>query len=100
MKFYNIILHSTHDILARGVDNDDAQMEMDKEDLDEAKATAAFVEKTGVFDKAPLADNTPPANKAHPQVLEPFIPQANCDKLFTDMVEVKANQEEIKRSWI
>ena len=28
--FYNTILYSTHDILARGVDNDDTKMEVDK----------------------------------------------------------------------
>ena len=42
VKFYNTILHSTHDILARGVDNEDAQMEVDKEDLEEAKVAASF----------------------------------------------------------
>ena len=68
MEFYNIILHSTHDILARGIDNDDAQMEVDKEDLKEAKAVAVFVEKTGVFDKAL------PVDKAPSEVSEPYIP--------------------------
>ena len=71
VAFYNTILHSTHDILARIIDEDDAQKEVDKEDLEETEALAAFAEKTGVFDKAP------PADKAPPEVLEPFIPQAN-----------------------
>ena len=62
VAFYNIVLHITHDILARGIDKDDAQMEMDKEDLEEAKAAMAFAEKTRVFDQAP------------PEILEPSIP--------------------------
>ena len=71
VAFYNTILHSTHVILARGIDEDDAQMEVDKEDLEEAEAAAAFVEKIGVFDKAP------PADKAPPEVSKPSIPQDN-----------------------
>ena len=58
-------------------------MEVDKEDLEEAKVATAFAEKTGVFDEAPPADKTPP------QVSEPSIPQANW--LVADIVEVKAN---------
>ena len=95
MEFYKTILCSTHDILARGVDNDNDQMEEDREDLEEAKAAAAFIEKTGVFDKAPPADKTPPADKGPPQVSKPSIPQANWDKLVADVAEVKVNQEEI-----
>ena len=63
--FSNTILHSTHDILARGVDNEDAQMEVDKEDLEEAKAAASFAEKTVVYDKAPTIESTSPVEK-HP----------------------------------
>ena len=77
VEFYNTILYSTHDILARGVDNDDAQMKVNKEDLEEAEATTAFAEKIGVFDKSPSDDTTQPANKAPPQVSKPSIPQAN-----------------------
>ena len=58
VEFYNTILYSTHDILVRGVDNDDAQIKVDKEDLEEAEAAAAFAKKTGVFDKPPSADKT------------------------------------------
>ena len=97
VEFYNILLHSPHDILARGVGNDDAQMEVDKKDLDEAKAEAFFVEKTGVFDKAPPADKIPPIDKAPPQVSEPSIPRANWDKLVASTTEVRANQKEINK---
>ena len=59
VKFYNTILHGTHDILTRGIDDDDAQMEMDKKYLNEAEAATAFTEKTGAFGKAPLTDSAP-----------------------------------------
>ena len=72
-----------------GVDN--AQMEVDKEDLEEAKDAVAFAEKIGVFDKTPPTDKTPP------QVSKPSIQQDNWDKLVADMAKVKANQEEIKK---
>ena len=91
VEFYNTIVHSTHDILDRGVDDDGAQMEVDKEDFEEVEITAAFVKKTEVFTKAP------PTNKAPPQVLESSIPQASWDKLVVDVAKVKANQEEIKK---
>ena len=100
MEFYNTILHSTHDILTRAVDNDDAKMEVDKEDLEETEAIAAFPEKAGVFDKVPLEDTTPPANKAHRQVSEPTIPQANWDKLVIDVAAVKENQEAINKKLV
>ena len=64
--FYNTILHSTHDILTRGADNEDAQMEVDKKDLEEAEAATNFVEKTEVFDKTPAAESTPLAEKVPP----------------------------------
>ena len=67
------------------------------EDLEKAEAPAAFAETTGVFDKAPSDDTTPPANKASPQIPEPSILQANQDKLVVDVVAVKANQEEINK---
>ena len=55
--FYNTILHCTDDILARGVDNEDAQIEVDKEDVEEPEAVVSIVEKTGVFYKAPIAES-------------------------------------------
>ena len=70
---------------------------MDKEDLEEAEATVSFAEKIGVFDKAPTAESTTPANKAPHQVLEPSISQANWDKIMADVAEVKANQVEINK---
>ena len=99
VEFYNTILHSTHDILVRDVDNEDAQMEVDKEDLEEAETAASFAEKIGVFDKAPAAESTPPADKAPPQALEPSIPQASWDKLVADMAEVKAKKLEINKKF-
>ena len=95
VKFYNTILHSTHDILAIGVDNGDAQMEVYKENLEEAEATTSFAKMTGVFDKAPDVESTPPADKKPPRVLEPSIPQASWDKLVVDVVEVMVNQLDI-----
>ena len=58
VEFYNTILYSTHDILVKGVDNDDAQIKVDKEDLEEAEAAVAFAKKTRVFDKPPSVDKT------------------------------------------
>ena len=76
-EFYNTILHYTHDILDRGVDNEDAQMEVDKKYLEEAEAIASFAEKTRVFDKALPAESTPPTDKAPSQASEPSIPQVS-----------------------
>ena len=91
VEFYNTILYSTHDILVKSTDDDDAQIEVDKEDLKEVEAATAFAEKNGIFDKAPPADKTPP------EVSQPSIPQGTWDKLVADVAEVKANQEEIKK---
>ena len=97
VEFYNTILHSTHDILARGIDNEDAQMEVDKEDLEEAEAVMSFIEKIGDSDKTLASESTLPTDKASPQVSEPSIPQANWDKLVAGVAEVKANQVEINK---
>ena len=70
--FYNTILYCTNDILARGVDNEDAQKEVDKEDLEETESVVSFAEKTGVFDKAPATESTP--QKKYLQASEPSIP--------------------------
>ena len=96
-EFYKTILHPTDDILARGVEGVDA-IEVDKDDLEEAEAATSFAEKTGVFDKALAAESTAPApaETTPPQALEPSISKAIFDKLVADVVEVKANQLEIK----
>ena len=52
--FYNTILHCTHDILTKGVDNEDAQMEVNTHDLEEAEAAVSFAEKTGSLRKHQL----------------------------------------------
>ena len=72
-------------------------MEVDKADLEEAEAATSFAKKTRVYDKAPVVESTPLADKAPPQVSEPSIPQANWYKLVADVAEVKANQVEINK---
>ena len=58
VEFYSPTVTPTDVILRRGEDVD--VMEVDKDDLDEAKATASFAEKAGFFDKAPDAEAHPP----------------------------------------
>ena len=60
-------MSSPHDILAKGVDDDNAsQMNVDQENLEEVAVAVDIAEKTKVFDKAP-----PPSTD---EVLEPSIP--------------------------
>ena len=94
-EFYKTILHPIDVILTRGVEGVDA-IEVDNDDLEEAEATTSFVEKAGVFDKAPAAESTPSVEIAPSQALEPSISKATFDKLVADMAEVKDNQLEIK----
>ena len=94
-EFYNTILHHTDFILARGVEGIDA-MEVNKDDLEEAKVATSFAKKAGVFDKAPAAESTPPIETTPPQASEPSISKDIFDKLVADMTKVKANQPEIK----
>lgn len=58
-NFFNSILSSPHDILTKGVEDDEAQMDVDKDDLEEAHAATTFVKLNGVFDKAPHANEVP-----------------------------------------
>ena len=48
VEFYSTILHSTHDILARDVDNDNTQMEVDKEDLRGRRCSGLWKEDWGL----------------------------------------------------
>ena len=93
-EFYKTILLHTDDILVRGGKGAEA-MEVDKEHLEEAETTASFAKKSGVFDKAPAAESTPPAEKEPLQASDSSISKATFDKLGVDLVEVKANKLEI-----
>ena len=88
VEFFNTIMSSPHDILARVVDDDVAiDMDVEKNDLEEAQNVAAFTEKERVFDKTPLANKVP----------KMAIPQSKWEKLVANVAKVKANQVEINK---
>ena len=94
-EFYKTILHPTNVILTRGVEGVHA-IKVDKDELEEFEVAASFVEKVGVFDKAPAAESAPHAETTPPQTSEPSISKATFDKLVADIVEVKADVAEVK----